>query len=212
MAGPDPNRTPPNRLRTTSRRQLRGSALTVGLFGLLCGILIWGGLNMGMEWTNRTEFCISCHEMRAPYEELKQSTHYRNRSGSPITCADCHVASSKTPLDYARKLTMKVFAAKDVVGHLLGTIDTPEKFEAHRFEMAQRVWASMADSNSKECRNCHAFDRMDPAKQKDRSAVKHEGAVEDNKTCIDCHKGIVHKPVHQRLESAATAATAASKP
>jgi cytochrome c-type protein NapC len=37
---------------------------------------------------------------------------------------------------------------------------------------------------------------MDTEKQKDRSVVKHEGAVEDGKTCIDCHKGIAHKPVH----------------
>ncbi|HMW22806.1 MAG TPA: NapC/NirT family cytochrome c [Burkholderiaceae bacterium] len=192
--------------------RLRTSAFGMGLFGLLCGILIWGGLNMGMEWTNRTEFCISCHEMRIPYEELRQSSHFRNRSGSPISCSDCHVASSKTPLDYARKLTMKVFAAKDVAGHLLGTIDSPEKFEAHRFDMAQRVWASMKETDSKECRNCHAFDRMDPAKQKDRSAVKHEGAVEDQKTCIDCHKGIVHKPVHQRLESAAAGPTTTARP
>lgn len=192
--------------------RLRTSVAAMGLFGLLCGIVIWGGLNMGMEWTNRTEFCISCHEMRIPYEELRQSSHFRNRSGSPISCSDCHVASSKTPLDYARKLTMKVFAAKDVVGHLLGTIDTPEKFEAHRFEMAQRVWAGMKETDSKECRNCHAFDRMDPSKQKDRSAVKHEGAVEDKKTCIDCHKGIVHKPVHQRLESADAGQVNAARP
>jgi cytochrome c-type protein NapC len=42
---------------------------------------------------------------------------------------------------------------------------------------------------------------MDKAKQKDRSVVKHEGAIEDGKTCIDCHKGISHKPVHQLLEA-----------
>ena len=41
---------------------------------------------------------------------------------------------------------------------------------------------------------------MDPEKQKDRSVVKHEGAIEDGKTCIDCHKGIAHKAVHQLLE------------
>jgi cytochrome c-type protein NapC len=37
--------------------------------------------------------------------------------------------------------------------------------------------------------------------------VKHEGAVEDGKTCIECHKGIAHKPVHQRLEQAAAQGT-----
>jgi hypothetical protein len=62
--------------------------------------------------------------------------------------------------------------------------------------MAKRVWAHMKESDSKECRNCHKFEKMDTTKQKDRSVVKHEGAREDGKTCIDCHKGIAHKPVH----------------
>jgi cytochrome c-type protein NapC len=45
---------------------------------------------------------------------------------------------------------------------------------------------------------------MDKSKQKDRSQVKHEGAIEDGKTCIDCHKGIAHKAVHQQLEEGGT--------
>jgi cytochrome c-type protein NapC len=110
------------------------------------------------------------------------------------------VASSKYPLDYARKMTMKVLAARDVVGHLAGTVDTPEKFEAYRLTMAKRVWARMAETDSAECRNCHNFKTMDAEKQKDRSVVKHEGAIEDGKTCIECHKGIAHKPIHQQLE------------
>jgi cytochrome c-type protein NapC len=140
--------------------------------------------------------------MRQPYEELKQTVHYKNRSGTTVSCADCHVASSKTPLDYARKSTMKLLAARDVVGHVLGTIDTPEKFEAKRLEMAKRVWERMKEADSRECRNCHDFQTMDPAKQKDRSVVKHEGAIEDGKTCIECHQGIAHKPVHQLAEAA----------
>jgi len=172
--------------------------ITVGVLG---GIIIWGGLNTGMEWTNRTEFCISCHEMIIPYEELKKTVHYSNRSGTTVHCADCHVASSKNPIDYARKATMKLMAARDVVGHILGTIDTPEKYEALRLTMAKRVWEKMEKAQSKECRNCHDFNTMDTSKQKDRSVTKHEGAVEDGKvSCIECHKGIAHKPVHHLLE------------
>lgn len=184
------------------------STLTMVGGGLIGGILLWGALNTGMEWTNRSEFCLSCHEMRIPYEELQKTVHYKNRSGTTVTCADCHVASSKTPVDYARKSTMKLIAARDVVGHILGTIDTPEKYEAHRLAMAQRVWARMKESDSRECRNCHDFKTMDPAKQKDRSVVKHEGAIEDGKTCIDCHKGIAHKPIHQQLEEKTSGADA----
>ena len=181
--------------------------IVIGVFG---GIGIWGLLNTGMEYTNRTEFCLSCHTMQTPYEELKKTVHYSNRTGTSVGCADCHVASSKEPFDYARKLTQKVFASKDVIGQILGTIDTPEKFEAYRLTMAKRVWAHMKETDSKECRNCHKFEKMDTTKQKDRSAVKHEGAVQDGKTCIDCHKGIAHKPVHHLLEGGAAPAGAAT--
>ena len=192
------------------RRPPQCSILRMIVIGTVGGIIIWGGLNTGMEYTNRTEFCISCHELGTLAEELKKTVHYKNRSGTSVSCADCHVASSKHPIDYGRKLTMKVMAARDVIGHLRGTIDTPEKFEAHRLDMAKRVWEKMKASDSKECRNCHQFETMDPEKQKDRSVVKHEGAIEDGKTCIECHKGIAHKPVHHLLEQE-EAAKAAKK-
>jgi cytochrome c-type protein NapC len=182
------------------RQPPRCSMLRMLVIGVLFGVVVWGGLNTGMEWTNRSEFCISCHEMTIPYEELKKTVHFTNRTGTSTACADCHVASSKNPIDYGRKFTMKLLAARDVIGHLSGIVDTPEKFDAHRLEMAKRVWKKMKDTDSKECRNCHNFDTMDLSKQKKRSQVKHEEAREEHKTCIDCHKGISHKPVHQDLE------------
>jgi hypothetical protein len=78
--------------------------------------------------------------------------------------------------------------------------------------MAERVWERMKDRDSKECRNCHDFKTMDTAKQKDRSVTKHEGAIEDGKTCIDCHKGIAHKPVHHLLEKDPAQAQPAAAP
>ena len=181
------------------RRPPKWSMASMLVLGSVIGILLWGGLNTGMEWTNRTEFCVSCHEMSIPAEELKQTVHYKNRTGTTVSCADCHVAGSKNPSDYGRKFEAKIMAARDVLGKITGVVDTPEKFEAHRLTMAKRVWARMKASDSQECRNCHKFETMDQAKQKDRSVVKHEGAIEDGKTCIECHQGIAHKPVHQLL-------------
>ena len=177
------------------------SMLRMLVIGILFGIVMWGGLNTAMEYTNHSEFCLSCHEMSIPYGELQKTVHFKNRSGAAAQCADCHVASSKTPTDYMFKSFQKLMAARDVIGKISGVIDTPEKFEEHRLTMAKRVWERMKSRDSKECRNCHDFKYMDPEKQKDRSVVKHEGAIEDGKTCIDCHKGIAHKPIHQQLEA-----------
>ena len=47
--------------------------------GILVGIIFWGGFNTAIEYTNTTEFCISCHEMRdTVYPEYQESLHFKN--------------------------------------------------------------------------------------------------------------------------------------
>jgi cytochrome c-type protein NapC len=160
--------------------------LTTGLFS---GIFLWGGFNTAMEATNTLEFCISCHEMRDNvYEEYKQTIHYSNRTGVRAVCSDCHV-----PKDWSHKMVRKLQASAEVWGKLMGTIDTKEKFEANRLRLAEHEWARMKAVDSRECRNCHSFEGMDTEKQKLRGAKMHKIAQAENKTCIDCHKGIAHK-------------------
>jgi len=174
------------RLRSPSAKYSLLSLLFVGFVG---GIVFWGGFNTAMEATNTLEFCISCHEMRdTVYEEYKQTIHYSNRTGVRAVCSDCHV-----PKDWAHKMARKVKASGAIWGTLAGTIETPEKFEAERLELATHEWDRMKKSDSRECRNCHSFDGMDTEKQKNRASKMHKIAQSDNKTCIDCHKGIAHK-------------------
>ncbi len=158
-------------------------------FGFVSGIIFWGGFNTAMEATNTLDFCISCHEMRdTVYQEYKQTVHYSNRTGVRAVCSDCHV-----PKDWVHKMARKIQASGEVYGKIMGTIDTPEKFEAKRLTLAEHEWKRMKDSDSRECRNCHSFDGMNAEKQKQRARKQHELAQRDKGTCIDCHKGIAHK-------------------
>jgi cytochrome c-type protein NapC len=164
-------------------------ALTLLLIGVVVGIIFWGGFNTVMEATNTETFCISCHEMEANvYKELQDTVHYQNRTGVRATCPDCHV-----PKDWVHKIVRKVQATNELYHHFMGTIDTRQKFEATRMELAQNVWTAMKNTDSRECRNCHNFDSMDYDKQDARSSTRHEDAAEAGFTCIDCHKGIAHK-------------------
>ena len=173
-------------LRRPSAKYSLLSILVVSFFG---GIFFWGGFNTGMEATNTLEFCIGCHEMRDNvYQEYKKTIHYTNRTGVRAVCSDCHV-----PKDWTHKMIRKIQASKEVWGKITGVIDTPEKFEAHRLQMAENEWARMKANDSRECRNCHTFDAMDVEKQKLRGAKMHKIGVAEKKTCIDCHKGIAHK-------------------
>lgn len=162
-------------------------ALTAG--GFIAGILFWGGFHTGLEMTNTLDFCISCHEMRDNvYKEYKETIHYSNRTGVRAVCSDCHV-----PKDWTHKMIRKAQASFEVWGKITGVIDTREKFEAKRMELATHEWARMKASNSRECRNCHDFDAMSPELQKQTPYKKHMKAKEEGKTCIDCHKGIAHQ-------------------
>ena len=82
---------------------------------------------------------------------------------------------------------------KDVYHTALGTIDTPEKFEARRMHMATVTWAAMNGNDSRECRYCHDQSRWDLSKQASKAQEYHGPALTKGKTCIDCHKGIAHK-------------------
>ena len=165
------------------------TVLTLLVVGFASGVVFWGGFNTVIEATNTEQFCISCHEMRDNvYAEYQQTIHYSNRTGVRAVCSDCHV-----PKDWTHKMIRKIQASRELYGKVMGTIDTKEKFEAKRLELARHEWARMKAADSRECRNCHAFESMNTESQKPRAKKAHELGQRDKQTCIDCHKGIAHK-------------------
>jgi nitrate/TMAO reductase-like tetraheme cytochrome c subunit len=169
-----------------------GTLYVAGFFlfvGGIGGLILLGSFNSFMEYSNSMSFCISCHEMKnTVYQEYTDTIHSRNTSGVTATCADYHV-----PKQYGAKLARKVQATLNEIPHtILGTIDTPEKFEAKRLELAENVWASMRKTDSRECRNCHSFSSMTLATQRPRAQAGHQDAAKTGETCIDCHQGIAH--------------------
>ena len=169
----------------------RPSAASLGsllIGGFVAGIVFWGGFNTAMEATNTENFCISCHEMEENvYQEYKNTIHYSNRSGVRATCPDCHV-----PKPWVHKIKRKIQASNELWHKALGRIDTPEKFEEKRLQLARNVWKAMKDTDSRECRNCHDFESMDYTAQQRRAMNRHVEGFDAGKTCIDCHKGIAH--------------------
>lgn len=170
------------------RPSAKYSLLSLLVVGFFSGIILWGGFNTGLEATNKLGFCISCHEMRDNvYQEYKETVHYKNRTGVRAICSDCHV-----PHDWGRKMLRKIKASQEIWGKITGYVDTKEKFEAHRMELATHEWDRMKASGSRECRNCHDFRSMEAKKQKPKAQKMHAQALKEGKTCIDCHKGIAH--------------------
>lgn len=155
--------------------------------GFIAGAIAWQQFNNVMDATSTEEFCVSCHSMETPLEELKQTVHWSNSSGVRATCPDCHLPHDKTP-KYARKMQ----ASREVLAELSGKYNEEGSFEEHRAEMAEREWARFAANGSKECKNCHSYDRMNFEKMSKAAQKAMKPAAERNQSCVDCHKGIAH--------------------
>jgi len=162
-----------------------------GFLAFLVGIGFSGGFMTVVEASSTLSFCTSCHEMQAfVYQEYKQTPHYQNASGVRAICSDCHVPHALVP-----KLWRKFQATYgEIPAHFMGKIDTREKFEAHRAELAQKVWDRMEATDSATCRKCHSYEAMAADKQDRYAQRKHseEYRKATGATCIDCHKGIAH--------------------
>ena len=165
------------------------SAITLGIAALVVCVVVGGGIVVAgaatVHMTSTEEFCSSCHTNDAA-AEFKGTIHDQNRTGVRATCADCHL-----PREFVPMMVRKVKAAKEVWGHFTGVIDTKEKYDKHRYEMAVSEWTRMKGNHSQECRNCHDLAKA-AEKQSDSAKARHAKAMAERTDCIDCHFGIAH--------------------
>ncbi len=168
----------------------RPSKLGLGVLlvtGAVAGIIAWIIFNTVMEETSTEEFCVSCHSMQQPLEELKEKVHFSNKFGVTASCADCHVPHKKID-----KYIRKIEALKEVYAELTGKYDEEGSYEKHRLEMAEREWARMSADGSQACKNCHRYDRMRFEEMSSKARRAMIPAAKKDQSCIDCHKGISH--------------------
>lgn len=173
---------------TPNNRWLPAASLG-GLVMLIIGAGGLGITNFIVHKTSENEFCFSCHShevnVRAEYEA---SSHFTNRTGVRAMCSDCHLPKN----NWLELMTTKVIVSADIIPELSGKLDTPEKWEEHRSEMAEQVWQDFRENDSKFCRNCHVTEAMQTDLQSSMAVTMHAAASQSGRTCIDCHRGLVH--------------------
>lgn len=169
-----------------STRYSLGALLVMG--GVLGGGLIWSA-GWALKATEQTDFCLSCHEMKAYVLPGHQSSpHFTNRTGVRAECADCHV-----PKDLSGRLAHKARLMNEVWLNWQGVIATPERYAARRQALAQRVWARLEADGSQTCKTCHSHAAMAAHEQSPEAAAMMSWAVKaGTHTCISCHKGVSH--------------------
>ena len=158
-----------------------------GVAAFVLGVVFWGGFNFALKFAETDSFCTSCHEMKQPFQELTRSVHYSNVLGIQASCGQCHV-----PPTFLPGMWRHIQAYAEVWGHLRGELNTPAKYEAHRQELAQKIWTELKANDSAECRSCHTASAMALAKQPAMAASAHASMPKSGATCIDCHQGVAH--------------------
>jgi cytochrome c-type protein NapC len=157
------------------------------VIGVVLGMLGLWTFSFTLHATSTQVFCVSCHEMQIPLVRLQATAHADNRHGLVAECADCHIPAAMGP-----KLVRKIVAAREVWGHFMGTIDTPEAYAAYRPVMQARERARMVANDSAECRGCHNTELWDLAAQSSVAKKQHQTLPGSDKTCINCHEGVAH--------------------
>lgn len=122
------------------------------LFALL-GVAGLGVTVTVLHKTSSTEFYVSCHSMQTPLVEYQGSVHFQNTKGIRAECADCYI-----PGDPISFLWIKIRAVKDIYHEAIGTLDTSEKYEAHKLRITQSVWDDLKANNLATCRSYAAMD------------------------------------------------------
>ena len=132
--------------------------------------------------TSRTNFCISCHEMRFVAEQgWMYSTHYNNKSGVVAGCSDCHIPPG--PFEYIWTKTRD--GITDIVVHTFGE-NNPEKMDWERLKGVARH--HMSDSS---CLRCHK--NLTPVGASIKTLEAHREYIRfKNKKCIECHNKEFH--------------------
>lgn len=160
---------------------------------VIVGIIVGAGSVIATQVmvvaTGTNEFCGgACHSMGWVAQEYKQSIHYANATGIQATCHDCHI-----PHAYPALLWYKAKAGtRDAIQEARGVISTEDRFKKERLRLAKAVWSEFKETNSANCRHCHAFTPEIVAKQKEFVQPLHKMALAKESTCIDCHKGVAH--------------------
>ena len=130
-----------------------------------------------------TSFCISCHSMTYPYEDLKNSAHY-GRLGINPECGDCHL-----PPEPFRKLRVHISSGiRSAIAEYRFDLSTREDYDEHRARLAKRAREDIRSWSSSPCKGCHKA----PRPETEYGIQAHKTMQAKRLTCVDCHRGIFH--------------------
>ncbi|MDR0467027.1 MAG: NapC/NirT family cytochrome c [Deltaproteobacteria bacterium] len=154
------------------------------------GLVFLLGTGVSVVETQKSGFCLSCHEMQLYQKELDASPHAKDAEGRPIGCSQCHVPGANIVRMLAGKSYM---GGKDLWVHYA---EGPVALHRAAVQPAARRFFFFSF-----CRVCHE----DLAKNvKNDGPVSAEGKLahdaylgtngQARSGCAGCHANMAHLP------------------
>ena len=147
------------------RRRIRRRRLVLIIVGVVI-VLIIGAAFATAEYTGRSSFCRTCHEMEVYYQDWQASAH------AEAGCRDCHI-----PPGFASFVKTKLFSFREIWVHITSTVTPP-----------LAVTREIPDAN---CLACH----RGPGDASLGDTLFSHAAHADLK-CAGCHVRLVHRDVN----------------
>lgn len=161
--------TPAQSEQPPPRRRRRRRRLIIIIVAAVLVVLV-GGSVATAEYTSRSAFCDSCHEMGPYYTSWQESAH------AQVDCVDCHVPPGVIPF-----IETKLFSFREIWVHIAGSPVPP-----------LAVTRDIPDSN---CLSCHPDPGDATFGDPDLAGVAFSHDEHTDENCVDCHVRLVHRTV-----------------
>ncbi len=145
--------------------------------------------------------CNYCHlpwefnsDVRLTATRPHQAEHGQEKSQA--RCVDCHLPEGWWNATYAYT---HFLSSTDLFGHFRDReAERAGDWIPPRAATAYRVRDRMFEYDSITCRTCHIEAEIKPERKRGINA--HKLALEEKKTCIECHNNLVHRRVELRKD------------
>lgn len=146
--------------------------------------------------------CTSCHltwEYTPTVRLSATRPHKATAQGGQASCVDCHLPRGYLNSAYA---WFHFVSLTDLLGHRRAVdLEHQGEYVAMRAKTAYRVRERLQEHDSVTCRGCHVEGKI--KLNTDRGINAHKLALDEKKTCIECHYNLVHRSVDLKKLAAA---------
>jgi len=146
--------------------------------------------------------CNNCH-LPSEYNPDARLSATRPHPAQPdepqsqAKCVECHLPEGRWNSTYAYT---HFFSLTDLFGYTRDLAqERSDEWIPPRAATAYRVRDRLFENDSSTCRSCHVEAEIKPTRTRGINA--HKLALEESKTCIECHNNLVHRRVDLRADA-----------